>query len=97
MDIKDTDIGRLWSIHYPNRKSDSGSRMFCLSIAHAIRNVAQNIPCGGITERLRNALKCLRVPEEEFINSLKKPKRSNTPTATTKNLAHREYPWSRSR
>jgi hypothetical protein len=40
--------------------------MFCLSIGHAIRNIAQNIPCGGLTQRLRSALKCLRVPEEEF-------------------------------
>jgi len=40
--------------------------LFCLSIGHAIRNIAQNIPCGGLTQRLRSALKCLRVPEEEF-------------------------------
>jgi hypothetical protein len=66
MDIKDTDIGRLWSAHYPKRKTHSGSRMFCLSIAHAIRNIAQNNPCDGVAERLRSALKCLGVPEDEF-------------------------------
>jgi len=66
MDIKGTDIGRLWSTHFPRRKIDAASRMFCLSIGHAIRNIAQNIPCGGLTERLRSALKCLRVPEKEF-------------------------------
>jgi hypothetical protein len=66
MDIKVTDIGRLWSTHFPRRKIDAASRMFCLSIGHAIRNIAQNIPCGGLTQRLRSALKCLRVPEEEF-------------------------------
>jgi hypothetical protein len=66
MNIKDTDIGRLWSTHFSRRKTDAASRMFCLSIGHAIRNIAQNIPCGGLTERLRSALKCLRVPEEEF-------------------------------
>ena len=66
MDIKGTDLGQLWSIHYPNRKSDAASRMFCLSIAHAIRNVAQNIPCGGVAERLRKAVRSVEVPEEEF-------------------------------
>ena len=66
MDIKSTDIGRLWSTHFPRRKIDAASRMFCLSIGHAIRNIAQNNRCGGLTERLRSALKCLRVPEEEF-------------------------------
>jgi hypothetical protein len=66
MDIKDTNIGRLWSIHYPKRKIDAASRMFCLSIAHAIRNIAQNIPCGGIADRLRNAVRSLKVPEDEF-------------------------------
>ena len=44
MDIKDTDIGRLWSTHFPRRKIDAASRMFCLSISHAIRNIAQNNP-----------------------------------------------------
>jgi hypothetical protein len=66
MNIKDTDIGRLWSTHYPRRKIDAASRMFCLSIVHAIRNIAQNIPCGGIADRLRNAVRSLEVPEDEF-------------------------------
>jgi hypothetical protein len=47
MDIKGTDIGRLWSTHFPRRKIDAASRMFCLSIGHAIRNIAQNIPLRG--------------------------------------------------
>ena len=51
MDIKDTDIGRLWSTHFPRRKIDAASRMFCLSITHAIRNIAQN-----------NQLRCLSGP-----------------------------------
>jgi hypothetical protein len=50
MDIKDTDIGRLWSTHYPKRKIDA-ARMFCLSIVHAIRNIAQNNPCGTGVDR----------------------------------------------
>ena len=62
MDIKHTDLGR----HYPKRKSDSGSRMFCLSIVHAVRNIARNNPCGGVPDRLRSALRPLDVPEEEF-------------------------------
>jgi hypothetical protein len=66
MNIKGTDIGRLWSIHFPRRKIDAASRMFCLSIAHAIRNIAQNIPCGGIADRLRKAVISLEVPEDEF-------------------------------
>jgi hypothetical protein len=66
MDIKGTDIGRLWSIHFPRRKIDAASRMFCLSIGHAIRNIAQNIPCGGLTERLRKAVRSLDVPEDQF-------------------------------
>jgi hypothetical protein len=66
LDIDGTDIGRLWSTHYPKRKTDAGSRMFCLSIAHSIRNIAQNYPCGGVAERLQSALKSLGVPEEEF-------------------------------
>ena len=66
MDIKDTDIGRLWSTHYPRRKIDAVSRMFCLAIAHAIRNKAQNNPCGGVADRLRNAVRSLEVPEDEF-------------------------------
>ena len=40
--------------------------MFCLSIGHAIRNIAQNIPCGGLTERLRKAVRSLDVPEDQF-------------------------------
>jgi len=66
MDIKNTDIGQLWSTHFPRRKIDAASRMFCLSIGHAIRNIAQNIPCGGLTERLRKAVRSLDVPEDQF-------------------------------
>jgi hypothetical protein len=66
MNIKDTDIGRLWSTHFPRRKIDSASRMFCLSISHAIRNIAQNIPCGAVADRLRKAVRSLEVPEDEF-------------------------------
>ena len=66
MDIKDIDIGRLWSTHYPRRKIDAASRMFCLSIINAIRNIAQNNRCGGIADRLRNAVRSLEVPEDEF-------------------------------
>jgi len=55
MNIKDTDIGRLWSTHFPRRKIDSASRMFCLSI-----------PCGAVADRLRNAVRSLEVPEDEF-------------------------------
>jgi len=62
----DTNISRLWSTHYPRRKIDAASRMFCLSIAHAIRNIAQNNPCGGIADRLRTAVRSLEVPEDEF-------------------------------
>jgi hypothetical protein len=66
MNIKDTDIGRLWSTHYPRRKIDAASRMFCFFIVHAIRNIAQNNPCGGIADRLRTAVTSLEVPEDEF-------------------------------
>jgi hypothetical protein len=67
MDIKGTDIGRLWSTHYPRRKIDAASRMFCLSIVHAIRNIAQNIPCGDVADRLRKAVRSLEVAEDEFL------------------------------
>jgi len=40
--------------------------MFCLSIGHAIRNIAQNIPCGAVADRLRKAVRSLEVPEDEF-------------------------------
>ncbi len=63
---KDTDIGRLWSTHYPRRKIDAASRMFCFSITHSIRNIAQNNRCGGVADRLRSALRSLEVPENEF-------------------------------
>jgi hypothetical protein len=66
MNIKDTDIGRLWSTHFPRRKIDAASRMFCLSITHAIRNIAQNNRCGGVADRLRNAVRSLEVPEDQF-------------------------------
>ena len=66
MNIKDTDIGRLWSTHFPRRKIDAASRMFCLSIAHAIRNIAQNNRCGAVADRLRSAVRSLEVPEDEF-------------------------------
>jgi hypothetical protein len=66
MDVKDTDIGRLWSTHFPRRKIDAASRMFCLSISHAIRNIAQTIPCGPVADRLRKAVRSLEVPEDEF-------------------------------
>ena len=45
---------------------DAASRMFCLSIGHAIRNIAQNIPCGAVADRLRKAVRSLEVPEDEF-------------------------------
>jgi hypothetical protein len=73
MDIKDTDIGRLWSTHYPKRKKRLGFSLFCLSIAHAIRNIAQNNRCGGVTERLRSALTSLDVPEDEFFQFTGQP------------------------
>ena len=66
MDIKGTDIGRLWSTHYPRRKIDAASRMFCLSISHAIRNIAQNNRCAALADRLRKAVRSLEVPEDEF-------------------------------
>ena len=66
MDIKDTNIGGLWSTHYPKRRTDSRSLMYCVSIAHAVRNVAQNNTSDGIAGRLRDALICLDVPEDEF-------------------------------
>ncbi len=66
MDIKDTDIGRLWSTHFPRRKIDAASRMFCLSITHSIRNIAQNNRCGALADRLRKAVRSLEVPEDEF-------------------------------
>jgi hypothetical protein len=66
MDIKDTDIGRLWSAHFPRRKIDAASRMFCLSISHAIRNIAQNNRCGAVADRLRSAVRSLDVPEDQF-------------------------------
>ena len=67
MDIKGTtDIGRLWSTHFPRRKSDAASRMFCLSISHAIRNIAQNNRCAALADRLRKAVRSLDVPEQEF-------------------------------
>ncbi len=66
MNIKDTDIGRLWSTHFPRHKIDAVSRMFCLSIAHAIRNIAQNNRCGGVADRLRGAVRSLEVPEDQF-------------------------------
>jgi hypothetical protein len=67
MDIKDTDIGRLWSTHFPRRKIDAASRMFCLAIAHAIRNIAQNNRCSALADRLRKAVRSLEVPEDEFV------------------------------
>ena len=72
MDIKDTHIGGLWSTHYPKRRTDSRSLMYCVSIAHAVRNVAQNNTSDGIAGRLRDALICLDVPEDEFTYSLRK-------------------------
>jgi hypothetical protein len=63
---QDTDLGRLWSVHYPRRKIDSASRMLCLSIAHAIRNIAQNNRCSALADRLRSAVRSLEVPEQEF-------------------------------
>ena len=66
MDIKGTDIGRLWSTHFPRRKIDAASRMFCLSISHAIRNIAQNNRCAALADRLRKAVRSLDVPEQEF-------------------------------
>ena len=63
---QDADLGRLWSTHFPRRKIDAASRMFCLSISHAIRNIAQNIPCGAVADRLRKAVRSLEVPEDEF-------------------------------
>jgi hypothetical protein len=74
MDIKDTDIGGLWSTHYAMRKTESRSLMFCLSIAHTIRNVAQNNPSDGIASQLRNALRCLDVPEDEFYQFIEETK-----------------------
>jgi len=65
MNIKDTDIGRLWSTHFPRRKIDAASRMFCLSIVHAIRNIAQNNRCAA-ADRLRSAVRSLDVPEDQF-------------------------------
>jgi hypothetical protein len=66
MDIKGTDIGRLWSNHFPRRKIDAASRMFCLSISHAIRNIAHNNCCGAVADRLRSAVRSLGVPEDQF-------------------------------
>ena len=66
MDIKGTDIGELWSTHFPRRKIDAASRMFCLSISHAIRNIAQNNRCAALADRLRKAVRSLEVPEDEF-------------------------------
>jgi hypothetical protein len=63
---QDTDIGRLWSTHFPRRKIDAASRMFCLSISHAIRNIAQNNRCAALADRLRKAVRSLEVPEDEF-------------------------------
>ena len=61
MDIKDTNIGGLWSTHYPKRRTDSRSLMYCVSIAHAVRNVAQNNTSDGRAGRLRDALKRINV------------------------------------
>ena len=66
MHIKNTDIGRLWSTHFPRRKLDAASRMFCLSITHSIRNIAQNNQCAALADRLRKAVRSLEVPEDEF-------------------------------
>jgi hypothetical protein len=63
---QDTDIGQLWSNHFPSRKIDAASRMFCLSISHAIGNIAQNNRCGGVADALRSAVRSLEVPEDEF-------------------------------
>jgi hypothetical protein len=40
--------------------------MYCVSISHAVRNVAQNNTSDDIAGRLRDALICLDVPEDEF-------------------------------
>jgi len=64
---QDADLGRLWSTHFPRRKIDAASRMFCLSISHAIRNIAQNNRCAAIADRLRKAVRSLEVPEDEFL------------------------------
>jgi len=63
---QDADLGRLWSTHFPRRKIDAASRMFCLSISHAIRNIAQNNRCAALADRLRKAVRSLEVPEDEF-------------------------------
>jgi len=65
MDIKDTDIGRLWSTRYPRREIDAASRMFCLSIVQAIRNIAQNNRCAA-ADRLQSAVRSLDVPEDQL-------------------------------
>ena len=73
MDIKDTDIGRLWSTHYPKRKKRLGFSHVLLSIAHAIRSIAQNNRCGGVADRLRSALTSLDVPKDEFFQFTGQP------------------------
>lgn len=66
--IKTADGGRLWSIHYPRRKFDTGSNQFCHTLSHLIRNLAQEteLASDDIAANLRSVLANLGVPETEF-------------------------------
>jgi len=47
-------------------RTDSRSLMYCVSIAHAVRNVARNNTSDGRSGAVRDALICLDVPADEF-------------------------------
>jgi len=68
MDIKSADVGRLWSLHYPNRKTDRGADQMCKFLCHEIINVVQETEPwdGDIADRVRIVLASLGVSEAEF-------------------------------
>ena len=65
--IKDKDIGRLWTQHHPKRMDDIKSQAVCLTLFYAIADRAHLIyPHGDRSDKIQQALRFYGVSKEQY-------------------------------
>jgi hypothetical protein len=61
------EIGQIWAEHYPNRRTDRGSRQVCRLICYLLRELARSdIGGGNSLARLARVLGAAGIPMEQF-------------------------------
>ena len=65
--IKDEDICRYWSEHFPKRTENVRSKTLCLTLFYVIADRAHSIyPQGDWSDKIQHALRFYGVPKEEY-------------------------------